>query len=145
MPSHHADTPSVRARRRSSVGAVIAGALAIGLVVLGGFGAYHRFLREDSGIAACKAVRDDRKTSMDSDGNGEFTEEEYKAVREMFSDSRYEDIREHGKSLVDLIWQVNRIRDDEAAGDLIGRIANHATGLQTACADRGVVVNLMDN
>jgi hypothetical protein len=145
MPSDLPDTPSVAARGRRFVVPVVAGAVALGVVVLGGLAVYTRFVKEDSGIVACKAMRDDRETSMDPDGNGEFTEEEYKALREMFDDSTYKDIREHGQSLVDLVWEMSRIPDGDAAGDLIGRIAESATGLQTACADQGVVVNLMDN
>jgi hypothetical protein len=145
MPIADAGKPSLWARTGPSITAVVAGVLALGVVVLGGLAVYDRFVKEDSGIAACKVMRDDREASMDPAGNNEFTEEEYKAVREMFNDSRYEDIREHGRSLVDLIWQLSRIPEDEAAGDLIGRIADHATGLATACADRGIPVNLMDN
>jgi hypothetical protein len=123
--------------------AVVAGTLAV--VVLGALVIYGRFVKEDPGIVACKAMRDDRETWMDADGTNELTEEEYRAVREMLIDSRSADIREHGSSLVDLIWQMRKIPDDEAAGDLVGRIADRAMGLQTACADHGIVVNLMDN
>jgi hypothetical protein len=131
--------------RRPAIIAVVASFIALGAVVLGGFAVYDRFFKEDSGIAACKAMRDDRDTAMDSDGDGELSEEEYKAVREMFDDSRYEAIREHGKALVDLVSQMSKIPDNQGAGALVDQIADHATGLQMACADQGIVVNLMDN
>jgi hypothetical protein len=82
---------------------------------------------------------------VDADGSGELTEGEYRAARARFNDSKYDDIREHGNGLVDLVWQIQRIPDDQAAGDLIDRVAGHASGLQAACADHGIVVNLMDN
>jgi hypothetical protein len=137
--------PSAGPGSRRPVVTVIASFIALGVVVLGGFAAYDRFVKEDSGIAACKSMRDDRDTSMDSDGDGELTEEEYQAVREMFDDSKHEDIREHGKALVDLVQQMSKMSDDQPAGALVGQIADHATGLQTACAEQGIPVNLMNN
>ena len=127
--------------------AVLTTVLALGLVVLGGVAVYDRYVKEDSGIAACKAMRADRETAMDADGDGKFTEDEYAVVRDMFDDSRYEDIREHGRALVELVFRMTKVPDSEHAGSFVSldEMADRATALQTACAKHGIVVNLMDN
>ncbi|MGW0150825.1 hypothetical protein ACWDVU_35185, partial [Streptomyces sp. NPDC003333] len=59
-------------------------------------------------------------------------------------DSRHEKLREHGTALVDIVWQVSNLPEGEEMGALafIGPMGTHVAGLQTACADQGVIVNL---
>lgn len=150
QPSHFNDvtdpTSSARKHRKPIIIATIAGVLSFGLVVLAGLAVYDTFFKEDPGIAACKALRDNRDSFVDPEGDDEFTEEQYREIRKMFEDSKYEDIREHGKALVDLGWQLSNLPEGAAASALafLGEFIEHATGLQTACADQGIVINLLD-
>lgn len=73
-----------------------------------------------------------------------MTEAEYREARELFEDSRHEKIREHGTALMDLAWQISQMPEDQEMGALafIGPMGTHISGLQTACADQGIIVNL---
>jgi hypothetical protein len=117
--------------------------LGAALAVLAGAGwtAYDRnVFATDSGVRACEALRD-----QPSGYQRPMTEAEYRALRKTFEDSRYGDIRDHGTRLVDVAWQVSRLPDgDQGTGALryAGPLTEHASGLQSACADRGIIVNL---
>ncbi|WP_203935000.1 hypothetical protein [Virgisporangium ochraceum] len=106
--------------------------------------AYYRFVREDPGVAACKAIRDGQVGPQDGTEGKEITETEYRAIRKQFADSRHDDIRDHGTKLVDVIWQIQQLPEGEEMGALafLGPMATHVTGLQSACADQGVEFTL---
>ncbi|GIE95561.1 hypothetical protein Ari01nite_30260 [Paractinoplanes rishiriensis] len=82
----------------------------------GGAIAYGR-LGQDSGVAACAAIRDSR-FSQSSGSAEDMTVEQHRQVRELFADSGNDEIREHGTKLVDLIWQVQQMGDDAGLGAL---------------------------
>jgi hypothetical protein len=114
--------------------------LGAGLAVLAGaaWTAYDRnLIAKDSGIKACEALRD-KPGGYDRP----MTETEYRALRKTFEDSRYGDIRDHGTKLVDVAWQASRLGGDQGALVYVGPLTEHATGLQSACADQGIIVNL---
>ncbi|MEU4472809.1 hypothetical protein [Micromonospora sp. NPDC023888] len=111
-----------------------------------GFTVYEGFIKEDSGVAACKAMAEGRDPDGTSKGTGEdeLTEAEYRKTRKLFEDSRHEDIREHGTALVDLAWQISQLPDGQEMGAIafLGPVETATTGLQTACADQGVILKL---
>jgi hypothetical protein len=117
---------------------MLAGVAAIGFAI-------YEVVQPDSGIAACEAIRDSE--SNQSDRDSKMTEEEYREVREQFADSAHADIREHGTKLMDVLWQVDQLPEGQemAALALIGPLAEHATGLQSACADQGVHISVGPN
>lgn len=136
--------------------AVLAGAV----LLFGGavWTAYDRgVLLKDSGVEACEALRDGNSQIKNDAGEDEqMTEAQYRELREVFADSRHDDIRDHGTKLVDVIWQMTRAigptgdgPSAEADGEAFGAalmymqpLATHMTGLQSACADRGIIVDL---
>jgi hypothetical protein len=121
-------------------------ALAVALVVAGtgGWFLYDRVIRTDSGVAACEALRDGEKAVDGDDGDKTMTEAEYRELRGVFEDSRHEDIRDHGTKLIDLVWQLSKMGDEPGLEALafMGPLTEHVTGLQSACADQGVIVDL---
>lgn len=122
----------------------IAGSVAA-LVLLGaGAAVAYSVLKEDPGIAACKAIRDQQGEG--GGDNDDMTEPEYRETRKLFADSDHEDIRNHGTRLVDLVWQMQQLPEGDEVGGFayIGQLAEHATGLQSACADQGIMFNLLD-
>jgi hypothetical protein len=122
-------------------------ALAVALLVVAGAGGwflYDRVIRTDSGVAACEALRDGDKAVDGDDGDKTMTEAEYRELRGVFEDSRYEDIRDHGTKLIDLVWQLSKLGEEPGMEALafMGPLTEHVTGLQSACADQGVIVDL---
>ncbi|PWR11310.1 hypothetical protein DKT68_06045 [Micromonospora acroterricola] len=120
--------------------------VAVLALLAGGYAVYDGFIKEDSGVAACKAMRDGKEidgTAKDS-GDDKLTEAEYREAREQFEDSRHDKIREHGTALIDIAWQVSSLPEEQEMGALafMGPLTTHMSGLQTACADQGVIVNL---
>jgi len=65
---------------------------------------------------------------------------EYQAARTDFADSSDRRIRENGVKLMDALWNASTFR----AVDLRGSLTAHAMGLQSACADAGVIFTLSD-
>jgi hypothetical protein len=116
-----------------------AGLLALFVLVLGGLAVYD-VVREDSGIAGCKSLAD-RSTAANQ---RKLTGAEYHELRDLFAGSDYQGIREHGTELLDLVWQVSQLPDGEEFGalPLLPTLSAHALGLQQACADQGVVIDL---
>lgn len=133
-------------RSRKPIIVAVAAAVAVLLLTTGGLAVYEGFIKEDSGVAACKAMRDGKKMdgTAKTSGDDKLTEKEYRAARKVFEDSRYADIREHGVGLIDIAWQVQQLGDGQEMGALafIGPMGTHVSGLQTACANQGVIVNL---
>lgn len=121
--------------------------LSLALVAGGGWVLYDRVLREDTGVAACKAMAGHEKTesaSGSSSSDEKLTRDDYVRMRKVFADSRYADLREHGTKLMDILWQVSQLgADDEAvAMNYLQPLTEHVSGLQSACADHGVIINL---
>ncbi|GAA0571029.1 hypothetical protein GCM10010172_64340 [Paractinoplanes ferrugineus] len=121
--------------------------LAAALLVLAG-GTWTLYSRnlifKDSGIKACTAMRDGTSALQGGQPNARrMTEQQYRELRAVFEDSRYDDIRRHGTRLTDLVWQMSQ--GPEADGTALGYLqplTEHLTGLQSACADQGVFVTL---
>lgn len=117
------------------------------ITVSGGI-AYNRgLIFKDSGIKACEALRDGKSTFKgDPQKQTPMTEAQYRALRKVFEDSRYDDIRDHGTKLMDVVWQVSQLtKDDSSSMSLLaylGPLTTQATGLQSACADQGIIVDL---
>ncbi|MEU6202427.1 hypothetical protein ABZ814_02390 [Micromonospora musae] len=136
--------PAGRSRKLLITG--IVSLVAVLAVVTAGVAVYDTFIREDFGVAVCKAMRDGKDIlgNEERGGDDEMTEAEYREARELFEDSRHEDIREHGTALMDIAWQVSNLPEDQGMGALafLGAMGTHISGLQTACADQGVIVNL---
>lgn len=105
---------------------------------------------KDSGIAACEELAADGNkglTGGKSTTDETMTEAQYRELRKVFAESRYDDIKDHGTKLIDVIWQVSQTTkggDDAAMGALayLGPLTTHMSGLQSACADQGIIVNL---
>jgi hypothetical protein len=127
-----------------------AAALVVAVVVCGGAAwiAYDRgVILKDSGIEACEAMRDGDKTFAGKTADDKtMTEAEYRKVRAVFEDSRHDDIRDHGTKLMDLAWQISKLGDNPGLEALpyVGPLTEHMTGLQSACADQGVIVSLQN-
>lgn len=126
---------------------IVAAAAAVATLMLAtaGYAVYDGFIKEDSGVAACKAMRDGRNVDGSTDDSDDkISEAEYREVRELFEDSRHDDIREHGTALMDVVWQVSQLPEGQemAALAYMGPLTTHMSGLQTACADQDVIVNL---
>ncbi|MEO3925271.1 hypothetical protein ABGB07_15580 [Micromonosporaceae bacterium B7E4] len=135
-----------RPRRSPILAAGIATLVAL-IVIFGvGYVVYTQFIREDTGIAACKAIRDGGTITGEpkSENSDKLTEDEYRELRSLFEDSDKEKIREHGTALVDLAWQISQMPDGQEMGALafIGPMGTHVAGLQTACADEGIIISL---
>ncbi|BCL17034.1 hypothetical protein [Micromonospora sagamiensis] len=127
---------------------LIAGVAALAVLFTGtiGYAVWEGFIHEDTGVAACKAMRDGKKMdgSEKTNGDDKMTEAEYREARAIFEESRYEKLEEHGTAIVDLAWQIQNLGDgNEMAALAFARpMGMHLSGLQSACADRGVIVNL---
>jgi hypothetical protein len=101
---------------------------------------------KDSGVKACEALagKDKAILGVQNGKKAPLTEQRYKLMRGVFADSRYDDIRNHGTKLMDLVWQIEQLGDDPGMGAVayMGPMMDHLTGLQSACADQGVTVTL---
>jgi hypothetical protein len=129
---------------------IIAAATIVGVLAVGtlGFVVWDGYLRKDSGVAACEAMRDGKSPDggANSGEDEKLTEARYREAREVFEDSRHDKIREHGTALMDIVWQIDQLPKSQSSAALafIGPMSTHLAGLQTACADQGVIVNLTD-
>ncbi|WP_204036387.1 hypothetical protein [Micromonospora qiuiae] len=137
-------TPAKPSRKPIIVAVLAAVAvLAVGAI---GYAVWDGFIREDPGVAACKAMADGKQAdgSAKTSDDDKLTEAEYREVRKVFEDSRHDKIREHGTALMDIVWQVDQLPEDQEFGALafLAPMGTHISGLQTACADQGVIVNL---
>jgi hypothetical protein len=99
----------------------------------------------DSGVQACKAMRDGGKTfAGKAQDQTKMTQADYREMRGVFESSRYDDIRDHGTKLMDLAWQLSQLGEQPGMGALmyVQPLMTHTTGLQSACADQGVFVQM---
>jgi hypothetical protein len=121
-------------------------AVAVLFLVSAGWFAYNRVIKKDSGIAACEAMAgnkqivDGAKVGADE----KLTEAQYRQVRKVFEDSRYDDIKDHGTKLIDVVWQVSQLGDTPGMEVLafVGPLTTEVSGLQSACADQGIIIKM---
>ncbi|HEX5994281.1 MAG TPA: hypothetical protein VFY84_03970 [Jiangellales bacterium] len=105
----------------------------------------------DSGVEACKAMAANTKTVSNTEPSGDedkLTQEEYDKIRDLFADSRYDDIREPGLRLIDTVWGIqNTPRDDElgAAFAALGTMMQDMGSLRTGCKNHGVQINFAND
>lgn len=134
------------APRRRPTALIVVIAVATLVVAAGtGVAAYLTFFQEDSGVAACRNMAESQANPAASDGSEvEITEEEYREVRSMFADSKHEQLREHGTALIDILWELSKIDDEDGMATLafLGPLSTHTMGLKTACANEGIFVDL---
>jgi len=129
-------TPRQRTHPLAWAAAIIIG----GSVGAAGFFAYRAFAPAgfpgkpaDSGIEACEAMRDGPIGNQTP-----LTEDRYRKTRALFAGSRDPDIRENGTKLIDIAWQAGQ--DESKALAYMGPLMDAASGLQTACADHGIIL-----
>lgn len=98
--------------------------------------------RIDSGIQACKSISEGKDPhgkptdSPDSTGASEtFTPEQYKDLRDVFADSRHDDIKAAGTKFVDVAYQAEGAGDGALA--FLMPMMTSYTELSTACANHG--------
>ncbi len=124
----------------------LAAVAALSLILLTGSGwlLYDRVLREDSGVAACRALASQDRSGAGGATDDELTRDEYISMRQVFADSRFPDLREHGTKLMDIMWQVSQLGADNEVAALayLQPLTEHISGLQSACADHGVILDL---
>lgn len=124
----------------------LAGLAAAALVLFAGVGwaVYDGFMRKDPGIAACESIRDGRDITSGTDDEPGLSEDEYRRVRAQFERSDHERISEHGTQLMDVVWNLSRVPDNQGAAAIgyVGPLTAHAQGLQSACADEGIFFNI---
>ncbi len=121
----------------------------VAALVFAGSGVYFLYDRnmilKDSGFAACEAMAKGEKVAGNS--GGKLSEADYKKARGVFADSRYDDIRDHGTKLIDVVWQMQQAttgkpEDGFAALAYLQPLSTHMAGLTSACADLGFTVKL---
>ncbi|MER7417161.1 proline-rich domain-containing protein [Micromonospora peucetia] len=138
------DVAPVGAGRKALIIAVV-GAVALLMLITAAYAVYDGYIKEDSGVAACKAMRDGKNPdgSEITDEYSKAPEAEYRKLREVFADSRHEDIRMHGTAFVDLVWQISQTSNEglDDALDHSAPLESHMLRLAAACADQGVIVN----
>ncbi|MEU8285553.1 hypothetical protein AB0C01_14575 [Micromonospora sp. NPDC048905] len=143
QPGHLPSPPAGASGRKPLLLAGVA-FVALLMLVAAGLTVYEGFLKEDSGLAACKRLAEGKSPDGSVKGSGDLklTEAEYRQTREVFEDSRYEDIRKHGTTLIDIAWRISQLpkgQESDAFG-LLTAAGTASTGLQTACADQGVLI-----
>ncbi|MBM2618923.1 hypothetical protein JIG36_25515 [Actinoplanes sp. LDG1-06] len=132
------ESPAKRAPRWPYVVLVAA------LLVLGGgvWTAYDRgMIVSDSGVEACEAMRGGSTTFRTDPAEGEpLTEDQYRRARQVFAGSRHDDIREHGTRMMDIVWRMSQMEDQDATEALLYAqpLVSQVVGLESACADQGV-------
>ncbi|GIF06581.1 hypothetical protein [Actinoplanes siamensis] len=145
VPDHQAAAPFPAPPRRP-LWPWIAAVAALSLLLVAGTGwvLYDRVLREDSGVAACRALAAEERNGANGGADDTLTRDEYVSMRRVFAESRYADLREHGTKLMDVLWQVTQLGSDDEMTALtyLRPLTEHVSGLQSACADHGVIIDL---
>lgn len=120
--------------------------VAVGVVLtVGALGTLGQMIwqqNHDPGITFCESIKDGQTGTTD-----EISEQEYLQAREKLRKSNYQDIREHGIAILDIVWQIQSLEEGEELGALVyvPTIQAHMSKLQTACADRGIVFTYNTN
>lgn len=118
-------------------------AVAVVFLASGVWYAYEYRIKKDSGIAACEAFRDKSKVDgASTDTNGTLTEAQYRQLRKVFEDSRYDDIKAAGTKMMDVLWQVSQLGKNPGLEALpyVGQMMSSITDVQGACANHGIVI-----
>jgi hypothetical protein len=97
----------------------------------------------DSGIQACKMVSEGKSPdgkptdgpSSEPGAEDEFTQEQYKDLRDIFADSRHDDIKAAGTKFVDVAYQASGAGDGALA--FLMPMMTSYTELSSACANHG--------
>lgn len=128
---------------------VLAAVVALGIVGTTGYVVWDRKIREDTGVAACKAmaksIRDGKAaTGQDKGDDAKLTEAQYHQLRDTFAHSRHADIKTAGTGLVDTIWEMTKLPKDKEMEGLafLPALSTNAMALKTACGNHGVEVDL---
>lgn len=98
---------------------------------------------KDSGIKGCEQIAAKKNpVKGDNSTSSKMTATEYKSIRDIFNNSRYDDLRQAGTKFIDLLWQISNMPEDAgfAALGLIGPLYADYGALSGACANRGVVI-----
>jgi hypothetical protein len=131
---------------------VILGAL---MVVAVGAGMVLRFsnvvpvgiplVGKDSGIAACEAIASKGSKTGPAKTAGTTKAEEYRALRDVFANSRYAEIRDPGVRFVDLLRQVEGMGKNAGLGALafLGPMTESYAALSGGCAEHGYTLPAM--
>lgn len=117
--------------------------LAVVFLASGVWYAYEYRIKKDSGIAACEAFRDKSKVDgASTDTNSTLTEAQYRQLRKVFEDSRYDDIKAAGTKMMDVLWQVSQLGKNPGIEALpyLGQMMSAITDVQGACANHGIVI-----
>ncbi|MEU8209619.1 hypothetical protein AB0B85_10515 [Micromonospora sp. NPDC049044] len=145
QPGHLPAPPAGSSTRKPLLLAAVA-FVALLMFAATGVTVYEAFIKEDSGLAACRALAGgkDPDGTVNRSGDMKLTEAEYRQTRKLFEDSRYEDIRKHGTALMDIAWQISQLPKGQELGAFafLASAETATTGLESACADQGVDVNL---
>lgn len=99
---------------------------------------HHVFpFAQDSGVAACEAMASGAAPTGEKDAKT-WSKADYEAAREVFADSRYPAIRDNGVDLIDVVWQMRGL-DDNDMGVLIfvNSLVKAYAGLSGGCAEAG--------
>jgi hypothetical protein len=118
------------------------GAVGIGAGVAMAIAPNH-FIKEDSGVKACKTIVDSMKKTDDIKSDGPMTEAKYHQIRKPFEESSHADIRVAGENIIDTIYQAQTQDDPQNLGGaliLMGTLQGQWGQLQTACSKQGVDV-----
>ncbi|MEV6634299.1 hypothetical protein AB0M54_26485 [Actinoplanes sp. NPDC051470] len=114
--------------------------IAVVFAASGGWFAYRKIAVKDPGIVACEAMAAGDRSYAGQEPDAKLTEPEYRKIRKVFADSRYDDIRDHGTKLIDVVWQAGQAGENNLV--YLQPLATQLTGLQSACADQGIFINL---
>lgn len=92
----------------------------------------------------CQAMQKDKLNG--GNNNDDMTKAEYTELRAQFAAVDDEALREHGLKLIDIGWQMSRIPEGKELGALVymGSLTDAMTGVVGACAQHGVVLDLME-
>ncbi len=93
----------------------------------------------DSGVAACKAIAEDKK--LPGSSGQEMTRDQYLGLREVFASSRYDDIRSSGVQIIDIAW----LFQSAGEGDItvlayVGPLFSSYNALSGACSAQGYTI-----
>jgi hypothetical protein len=138
-------------RRQSLLWPILALVAAVLFLAGGAATLYHKgIIFKDSGVEACEAMAaGDQTFTGDQQSETPMDDARYRELRAVFEESRHDDIKDHGTKLMDVVWQVSQLTRGGDAGmevlTYMQPLTTHMTGLQSACADQGVIVTLPKN
>lgn len=134
------DRPSTRRRRTTLAAAVV---LAVAVVVAGGVFTYNRLhpaKPADAGVSACGSAGP--LAAVRADGGADVPQDEAVRIGNLFKNSRYPDLREHGVNVVGLALRVQQYRavDRKVALLYANSMPAEVEALRAACSARGATL-----